>query len=55
MPLIDSIGIGLASTIGVILCVSGGVLVWTLAKHGGAMQAWIDAKLGTDKESDDEK
>lgn len=54
VPLIDSIGIGLAATIGVILCICGGVLVWMLAKHGGAMQAFIDAKLGH-VDTDDEK
>jgi glycopeptide antibiotics resistance protein len=54
VPLIDSIGIGLAATIGVILCVCGGVLVWMLAKHGASMQAFIDAKLGH-TDTDDEK
>ncbi|KAG9555725.1 MFS general substrate transporter, partial [Aureobasidium melanogenum] len=54
VPLIDSIGIGLAATIGVILCICGGVLVWMLAKHGGAMQAFVDAKLGH-VDTDDEK
>ncbi|THY60171.1 MFS general substrate transporter [Aureobasidium pullulans] len=55
VPLIDSIGIGLAATIGVILAISGGILVWTLAKYGGEMQAFIDGKLGHQVETDDEK
>ncbi|KAI5237013.1 MFS general substrate transporter [Aureobasidium subglaciale] len=55
VPLIDSIGIGVAATIGVVLCITGGVLVWTLAKHGGAMQAFVDAKLGHSVDTDDEK
>ncbi|KAH0293261.1 MFS general substrate transporter, partial [Aureobasidium sp. EXF-3399] len=54
VPLIDSIGIGLAATIGVVLCICGGVLVWMLAKHGAAMQAFVDAKLGH-LDTDDEK
>ncbi|THW16254.1 MFS general substrate transporter [Aureobasidium pullulans] len=55
VPLIDSIGIGLAATIGVILAISGGILVWTLAKYGGEMQTFIDGKLGHQVETDDEK
>ncbi|KAI4855013.1 MFS general substrate transporter [Aureobasidium sp. EXF-8846] len=54
VPLIDTIGIGLAATIGVILCICGGVLVWMLAKHGASMQAFIDTKLGH-TDTDDEK
>ncbi|EON61091.1 hypothetical protein W97_00302 [Coniosporium apollinis CBS 100218] len=44
VPLIDAIGIGPASMIGVVFVLAGGALTLLTAKHGMAMQDWMDER-----------
>lgn len=45
LPLINSIGIGLASTIGTILVVVGGIMTLAVARYGVPMHKWMSSKL----------
>ncbi|KAL3417414.1 major facilitator superfamily transporter [Phlyctema vagabunda] len=45
LPLINSIGVGLATTIGAVLCLTAGALVLATARYGLDMQMWVDKKL----------
>ncbi|ORY64839.1 major facilitator superfamily domain-containing protein [Pseudomassariella vexata] len=44
VPLIDAIGVGPATTIGVVFALSGGVLVLATARYGLRMQQWIERR-----------
>lgn len=44
VPLIDAIGVGPATTIGVVLVLLAGILTLVTAKYGLMMQLWIEGK-----------
>ncbi len=45
VPLIDVIGTGLASAIGVLFVLVAGSMTWLTAQHGWRMQSWVEGRV----------